>query len=92
MVYDATTCEYLDLQSLDLVLESPDLAHQVGRLVGGDAAGDDSAGDTAGTSEGHLGRDIDVRDVLVFACSCISQSPKYFMRWVTYTKAGDAEG
>jgi hypothetical protein len=41
----------LDLETLNLVLERPDLAHEVGSLVGGDAAGDDGAGDTAGAAE-----------------------------------------
>ena len=59
--------ERLDLQTLDLVLESADLAHQVGRLVGGDRAGDDGAGDTAGATESHLGGDVDVWHVLVLA-------------------------
>ena len=41
----------LDLETLNLVLERPDLAHEVGGLVGGNAAGDDGAGDTAGAAE-----------------------------------------
>lgn len=50
----------LDHQSLDLVLESADLAHEVGSLVCGDGSGDDGAGDTAGATESHLGRNVDV--------------------------------
>lgn len=50
----------LDHESLDLVLERADLAHEVGGLVGGDAAGDDSAADTAGTAESHLAGDVDL--------------------------------
>lgn len=57
----------LDLETLDLVLEGADLAHQVRRLVGCYAAGDNSASDAAGTSESHLGRDVDVWHVLVLA-------------------------
>ena len=45
------TASHLDLQTLDLVLERPDLAHEVRRLVGGDAAGDDGTGDTAGAAQ-----------------------------------------
>jgi len=57
----------LDLESLDLVLEGADLAHQVRGLVGGDGAGDDSASDATGTAKSHLGGDVDVRNVLVLA-------------------------
>lgn len=45
------SAQRLDLETLNLVLERPDLAHEVGGLVGGDAAGDDGAGDTAGAAE-----------------------------------------
>jgi len=38
----------LDHESLDLVLQAADLAHEVRGLVGGDAGSDDSAGNTAG--------------------------------------------
>ena len=57
----------LDLETLNLVLEGADLAHEVGGLVGGDAAGNDSASDTAGAAESHLRGDVDVGDVLVLA-------------------------
>lgn len=57
----------LDGQSLDLVLQSPDLAHQVGSLVAGDGSGDNGAGDTAGTAEGDLGGNVDVGRVLVLS-------------------------
>ena len=50
----------LDHESLDLVLESADLAHEVGGLVGGDAAADDSAGNTAGAAKSHLAGDVDL--------------------------------
>jgi hypothetical protein len=49
-----STCEFLDLQSLDLVLQCADLAHQVRGLVSGNGAGDDSARHAAGPSECHL--------------------------------------
>lgn len=57
----------LDLETLNLVLEGADLAHEVGGLVRGDAAGNDSASDTAGAAESHLRGDVDVGDVLVLA-------------------------
>lgn len=50
----------LDGQSLHLVLEGTDLAHQVGSLVAGNGSGDHSTGDTAGTAEGNLGGDVDL--------------------------------
>ena len=50
----------LDHEALDLVLEGADLAHEVGGLVGGDAAADDSAADTAGTAESHLAGDVNL--------------------------------
>lgn len=57
----------LDHQSLDLVLKSTDLVHEIGCLVGGDGGGDDGAGDTAGASESGLGWNVDVWDVLILA-------------------------
>jgi hypothetical protein len=57
----------LDHQSLDLVLESADLVHEIRRLVGGDAGRDDGAGHTAGAAERGLGGDVDVWHVLVLA-------------------------
>lgn len=55
------------METLDLVLECADLAHQVGSLIGGDRRGNDGTGDTAGTAECHLGGDVNVRNVLVLA-------------------------
>lgn len=57
----------LDHQSLDLVLESADLVHEIGRLVGGDAGRDDGAGHAAGAAERGLGGNVDVWHVLVLA-------------------------
>lgn len=54
----------LDSQSLDLVLERTDLAHQVRRLVRGDGGRDDSPGDTACAAQGDLAGDVDVGGVL----------------------------
>jgi hypothetical protein len=56
-----------DLETLDLILEGADLAHEVGGLVRGDAAGNDGASDTAGAAESHLRGDVDVGNVLVLA-------------------------
>lgn len=53
----------LDHEPLDLVLESADLAHKVGGLVGGDAARDDSAGDTAGAAKSHLAGDVNLQSL-----------------------------
>jgi len=39
--------KFLDHQALDLVLQRPDLTHQITRLVGRDAAADDRTADTA---------------------------------------------
>jgi hypothetical protein len=52
----------LDHEALDLVLEGADLAHEVGGLVGSDAAADDSAADTAGTAESHLAGDVHLEE------------------------------
>jgi len=53
----------LDHEALDLVLESADLAHEVGGLVGGDAAADNSAADTAGAAKSHLAGDVNLEKV-----------------------------
>lgn len=58
----------LDHESLDLVLESADLAHEVGSLVGGDGGSDDGAGDTAGTAESHLGGNVAAK--IISSCPC----------------------
>jgi hypothetical protein len=58
---------HLDLETLDLVLKSPDLAHKVRGLVGGDGAGDDGPGDTTSAAQSHLGGNVDVGNVLVLA-------------------------
>ena len=57
----------LDHEPLDLVLQAPDLVHQVAGLVGGDAGSDDGSADAAGSAQGGLGGDVDVGDVLVLA-------------------------
>lgn len=62
-----STGDYLDHQSLDLVLESADLVHEIRRLVGGDAGRDDGAGHTTGAAKSGLGGNVDVWDVLVLA-------------------------
>lgn len=50
----------LDHKSLDLVLESADLAHEVRGLVGGDGGSNDGAGNTASATESHLGGNVAV--------------------------------
>jgi hypothetical protein len=52
---------HLDHKSLDLVLESADLAHEVRSLVGGDGSSDDSARNTASATESHLGRNVAIK-------------------------------
>lgn len=51
----------LDHESLDLVLEGADLAHEVGGLVGGDAAANNCAADTTGAAKSHLAGDVNLR-------------------------------
>lgn len=58
---------HLNGQSLDLLLQSLDLARELRQLVGADAGGNDRTAHTAGTAEQRLAGDVDVRDALVFA-------------------------
>lgn len=58
---------YLNGKSLDLLLQSLDLARKLRQLVGADAGGNDGTAHTTSTSEQSLARDVDVRDALVFA-------------------------
>ena len=57
----------LDLETLDLVLEGADLAHEVRGFVCRDASSDNGPGDTASAAKSHLGGDVDVGNVLVLA-------------------------
>ena len=57
----------LDQQSLDLILDSPDLALQFGGLVRSDRGGDDGAAGAASTAKRNLGGHKHVRHVLVLA-------------------------
>lgn len=57
----------LDHQAFDLVLERADLSHEIGSLVGSDAAADDCPRYTTSATEGHLGWNIHVWSVLVLA-------------------------
>lgn len=59
--------DLLDHEPLNLVLQGADLGHQIGGLVGGDGSGNDAPGDTASAAERHLGGNINVGNVLVFA-------------------------
>ena len=63
----------LHSETLDLVAEGTDLGVEIGSLVGGEGDGNDRAGDTASTAKSGLGRNVDVRDVLVLAdCKTVS--------------------
>lgn len=55
----------LDHESLNLVLQSSDLVHQIGSLVGGDTGTDDSAGNTASTAQSSLAWNVHIWYVLV---------------------------
>lgn len=57
---------YLDEELLDLSLDVQNLRLQVRGFVGGDGSRDDGARDTTGATQGSLGRNKDVRDVLIF--------------------------
>ena len=58
---------HLNGKSLHLLLESLDLARQLGQLVGADAGGDDGSAHAAGAAQQGLAGDVDVRHALVFA-------------------------
>jgi hypothetical protein len=60
---------HLDHKSLDLVLESADLAHEVRGLVGGDGSSNDGAGNTASATESHLGGNVAVENLSVLYSS-----------------------
>ena len=55
----------LDHETLYLVLERPDLAHQLTGLIGRDRHADDSTGNTTGTSQSSFTRDVAVRHILI---------------------------
>ena len=57
----------LDQELLDLELDGQNLGLEVRALVGGDGGSNDGARDTAGATEGSLGGDKDIGDVLVLA-------------------------
>lgn len=57
----------LNQQLLNLVDHGSDLRLQLRTVVGQNGGGDDGTRHTTGTSEGSLGRNKDVRHVLVFA-------------------------
>lgn len=57
---------YLDEELLDLSLDVQNLRLQVRGFVGGDGSRDDGARDTTGATQGSLGRNKDVRNVLIF--------------------------
>ena len=55
----------LDHEPLNLVLDGPDLSHEVASLVGGDASSDHRTRDTSRAAQGELAGDEDVAGVLV---------------------------
>ena len=57
----------LDHESLNLVLDGPDLAHEITSLVGGDTGRDHRTRHTSGPTQGKLAGDVDVGDVLVLS-------------------------
>lgn len=57
--------DFLNKKTLDLVLQLVDLLLDLRAVVGGDAGSNNRARDTAGTAQGDLGRNEDVRNVLV---------------------------
>ena len=57
----------LDHESLNLVLDGPDLAHQITSLVGSDTGRDHRTRHTSGPTQGKLAGDVDVGDVLVLS-------------------------
>lgn len=62
-----TVVDPLDHQPLNLVLQRPNLAHQVTSLVRRDRARDDRPADTASATERHLARNVHIRGILVLA-------------------------
>ena len=60
-----STLVALEHEPLDGVLNGRDLALQLARLARGHTDRDDGASDVAGASQGSLGGNEDVRDVLI---------------------------
>jgi len=56
----------LNQQSLNLILDGPNLALQLGGLVRGDTGGDNATADTTSAAKRDLGRNKNVGDVLIF--------------------------
>ena len=54
----------LDHESLDLVLQAPDLVHEITGFVRSNAGGNHSSADTAGATKSSLGWDIAVGNIL----------------------------
>src|SRR3981189_864435 len=57
----------LDHEPLNLVLQAPDLVHQITGLVGGDASSDDGSAHAARSPQRAFRANIHVRDILVLA-------------------------
>ena len=62
----------LDHESFHLILQRPNLAHKIARLVGGDAARYDGSAHAACTTQGHLGWNVDLP-----ISSQLENSPKH---------------
>lgn len=56
----------LDHEPLNLVLDGPDLSHEVASLVGGDASSDHRTRDTGRPAQSKLAGHEDIRSILVF--------------------------
>lgn len=57
----------LDHEALHLVLQRPDLAHEIARFVRSNTARDHGPTDAACATERHLARHVDIRCILVLA-------------------------
>ena len=57
--------QFLDHESLDSILQLPNLRHQIAALIRGDARGNHRPAHTTGTSQRSLAVHINIGDVLV---------------------------
>jgi hypothetical protein len=58
------SCELLDQESLDFVLQASDLVHQITSFVRRNTGSNNGSANTAGTTQSSLTWNINVRDVL----------------------------
>ncbi len=66
-IYIRSNINHLNQQTLDLILNCPNLVLQLRMFVASDRGGDDGASDTTSAAEGDFAGDKDVWDVLIFA-------------------------